>query len=176
MDDEPDFIAQLLAIKTVTPGAVKDLLLNLTASPSPSSFWLLSRMIRLASFDDLSRFQSSISELLEKYQHSSLAAAFAAGHFARRMKEFSFKPNWIPSNPYVAVQFMTLSGSEPFLINTTHILRLLDFPNSRVQKSAASVLVHSMENDRSRLAESALAAFVESPAVAPLSIPFPLLN
>lgn len=178
MEEDPskkgnDFLNQIMSITHPTKSEIKDVLVKLYADPVPTDyFWILSRQIRFASLSDLQALSKTITEVLQANHLKCLSASFAAANYSQRMN-FSFSEIGMPLNPEIAPYLVQAYPPDYVEINIDFLLRYLDYPSSKIRKSAAFAIVNHC-TDKKKLYESALAALSKSETIQPLSFPFPL--
>jgi hypothetical protein len=153
-----DVFVALTGVSSARPSDIKTVIMELLCDPKPSLFWILSKLIRLAAPDDLLRTKGSLLDIIAKHQHRFLGASFCLLRLARRWDDFPVSSVSILTNPHFAVTFLTTFES---CFDLAALWGLLDYPDDRIQRSAASVLARRSA-DRQTLAAETLDRLAEA--------------
>ena len=137
-----DELGKISGISQASRSEIRNVLVKISASPSSADFWVLSRLFAVAEPDDLESVKSWALELLTAHKSQYLGANFALARLHRRLSDPLKEPLYLPTNPGFAVDLLA-SGDT----NDQRITELLEYPNSHVQKVAASLIARHNSKD-----------------------------
>jgi hypothetical protein len=172
MSDSCDSLSSLSSITSISRYEIKEILVKLVAQPTSSSFWLLSRMLTLATPNDLTVLLPSLLDVLNSHQHHYLGASFSMLHLFDRLPNLDRSSLSIPLNPLIAAPYLT-ALNVPIHLNLTPFWGLIEFPNVKIQRLIGRIISCQIP-DRQILAEQIFAALSKRETV--LFDEFPIRN
>ena len=137
-----DELGKISGISQASRSEIRNVLVKISASPSSADFWLLSRLFAVAEPDDLESVKSWALELLTTNKSQYLGANFALARLHRHLSEPLKESLYLPTNPGFAVDLLAAGDTDD-----QRITELLEYPNSHVQKVAASLIARHHSKD-----------------------------
>ncbi|EAY02465.1 hypothetical protein TVAG_055540 [Trichomonas vaginalis G3] len=146
-----DFITEYDTKASVTQSEIKDFIVKLTINPSAELFWILSKIITVATTQDLSNVGNSLINIIKQNCNKFLGACFSAAHYINKMSETKKEDCQllcetlkIPSCPLHAVQIIKLLTVDG--IKFENYSHLFANPDISIQKSIAIAISQTCDN------------------------------